>query len=266
MQISTLSSFFMGFLLLVFVSCNKETINNEAPDQLTNTAVAKANQDTKYNTFKGPQVDIGNGHGRTFATISHTGIPQEIGVVLTDDAFSGLPKMNTIFSLPFHQKAIKATLFEHVALGLSVLGHGLPPSGSIGAHFDFRFFMMTEAERLAIPAPPAPGFNVAPPPGYLPANYALNAPVAQIGRHWGKNVFTAGTHVDHTMIYGTWNGELTFINPIVTMTTLASGASYSVAYPQPQNFAVHGYYATKYNIYEDRKENHYVSLSDFVWR
>jgi hypothetical protein len=94
----------------------------------------------------------------------------------------------------------------------------------------------------------------------------LNAAVAQIGRHWGDNVFTAGQTVQHTMILGTWNGQLTFINPIVTLTTLASGQSYSVNYPQPQFFAEHGYYPTRYNIYEDDKGRHYVTLSHFVWR
>ena len=252
---------------VIFSSCKKEREieNNTNKPTVSEAANAKANQDLKFNTFKGPQIEVGAGYGRTFATISHTGVPQEVGVILTEEAFTGLPTVNTIFSLPFHHKAIEATLFEHVALGLSVGGHGLPPSGFIGAHFDFRFFMMTEEERLAIPAPPAPGFNVAPPAGYLPANYALNAPVAQIGRHWGENIFTAGVIVNHTMIYGTWEGVFTFINPIVTVSTLTNGASQSVAYPQPQFFAEHGYYPTKYNIYADNK-GHYVTLSDFVWR
>ena len=242
---------------LVSTSCQKE-------HGLFNKANIKA--DTKYNTFFGPQTEVGAGNARTFGTISHTGVPQEIGVELTDKAFSGLPDVNTIYSLPFHHKAGEATLFTHVALGLSAHGHGLPPSGSIGPHFDFRFFMIPEEERLAIPAPPAPGFNVAPQPGYLPENYALNAPVAQIGRHWGENIFFPGMVVPHTMILGTWNGAFTFINPIVTLTTLTSGTSASVSYPQQQFFARHGYYPTKYNIYKDEKGRHYVSLSHFVWR
>jgi hypothetical protein len=266
MQRSTFSLFFILCFALFFSSCTKETREKEAVEQATLSAPGKANQALKFNTFYGPQEQVGEGHARTFVTISHTGVPQEVGVIFTDKAFSGLPATNTIYSLPFHHKAGEATLFTHVALGLSVHGHGLPPSGSIGPHFDFRIFMMTEEQRLAIPAPPAPGFNVAPPPGYLPANYALNAPVAQIGRHWGENIFTAGMQVPHTMILGTWNGELTFINPIVTLETLRSGTSVSVAYPQPQFFARRGYYATRYNIYSDKQGRYYVSLSDFVWR
>ncbi len=225
----------------------------------------KDNPDTKSNTFYGPQEQVGEGTARTFATLSHTGIPQEVGVIFTDEALSGLPEENTLYTLHFHQKAIDATPFEDVLLGLSAHGHPLPPSGQIAAHFDVRFFMMTEQERSAIPAPPAPGFDITPPPGYLPANYVLNAALAEIGRHWSYST-VAGTIVDHTMVLGTWNGELTFINPIVTLTTLASGKSYSIAYPQPQFFAKHGYYPRKYNIYEDDKGKHYITLSNFVWR
>ncbi|MDQ3279506.1 MAG: hypothetical protein M3Q06_14360 [Bacteroidota bacterium] len=263
--------FVIGCTLLS--SCQKDLMRKESPDQTAASEPGKANQALKFNTFYGPQVEVGEGHARTFSTISHTGVPQEIGVILTDEALSGLPTQNIIYNLDFHHKAVEATLFEHVALGLSARGHGLQPTGRIEAHFDFRFFMMTLEERLAIPAPATTstgaaggGFDVLPQPGYLPSGYAWNFPVAQIGRHWSENTFTSGVHVEHTMIYGTWNGELTFINPIVTLETLASGTPVSVNYPQPEFVAKHGYYATKYNIYEDGKGRHYVSLSGFVLR
>jgi hypothetical protein len=262
MRLSILGLCFILGSTLILSSCQKEQIQH----------IKDVFQQDKDNTYKGPEVRVGNGHARTFATIGHAGVPKEVGVVLTEEALSGLPTTNTLYQLEFHPKAREASIFDHVALGLSATGHGLPPSGNIGAHFDFRFFMMSAAERLAIPAPatagyPAGGgFDVAPPAGYLPANYALNAAVAQIGRHWGENIFQTGHHVDHTMILGTWNGKLTFINPIVTLPTLATGQRYSVAYPQPQHFAEHGYYPTKYNIYEDDKGRHYVTLSNFVRR
>jgi hypothetical protein len=247
---------------LVLSSCQKEQARQ----------IKELLNPDKPNTYKGPELRVGAGHARTFATIGDGGVPKEVGVVLTKEALSGLPTTNTTYQLEFHSQAREATLFEHVALGLSATGHGLPPSGEIGAHFDYRFFMTSAAERLAIPAPATSGFpagggfDVAPPPGYLPANFAMNAAVAQIGRHWGENIFHPGHHVDHTMILGTWNGKLTFINPIVTLPTLASGQHHSVAFPQPQRFAEPGYYPTRYNIYKDDKGSHYVSLSHFVKR
>jgi hypothetical protein len=245
------------FVMLIsgfFSSCQKEHVE------------LKVSQSGKYNTFYGPQKQVGNDSARTFARISHEGMPQEIGVIFTAKALTGLPAENTFYSLAFHQKAIKATLFEHVVVGLSAHGHVMPPDGFIGPHFDVRFFMMTEEERLAIPAPPAAGFDLTPPSNYLPPNYVKNSAQAQIGRHWAESIFTAAETVNSAMVYGTWNGQVTFLAPIVTLATLSSGQSYSVTYPQPQYFARHGYYATMYNIYTDDKGRIYVSLSNFVWR
>ncbi len=115
----------------------------------------KQKPDTKYNTFKGAQVEVGNGHARSFITISHGGVPQEVGVIFTDAALSGLPTVNAPYVLELHNKALESTPFNHIALGWSANGHPLPGS-SIGPHFDVRFFMMRLEERLAIPAPPSP--------------------------------------------------------------------------------------------------------------
>ncbi len=241
---------------LFLFSCRKENIIKGVKDLIS---------PEKANTYKGPQVTVGNGLARTFVTISDKGAPQETGVIFTDEALSGLPAQGTLYVLESHRKAIEATPFTHVVIGLSPQGHPLFPTGSIGPHFDVRFYMTTPAERLAIPAPPATGFDVAPPPGYLPANYVMNAPIAQLGRHWNQSI-TTDTTLTHTMVYGTWNGEVTFLTPNATLAAMQSGAKISVAYPQPQFFAQHGYYPTRYNIYEDDKGSHYVTLSHFVWR
>ena len=127
--------------------------------------------------------------------------------------------------------------------------------------------MMSLGDRLAIPAPPAPALYVLPPTGYMPANYFPDAPARQIGRHWTDLSFVAGVSVNHTMILGSYNGKFTFVSPIVTRTALANGTSIlSIPWTQPQLFADHGFYPTKYNIYSDDKNQHYVTLSDFVWR
>ena len=243
---------------LLLFSCQKLT-------DIWHEGTGNHNQDTKYNTFKGPQVGVGNGHARSFITISHTGVPQEIGVIFTDGALSGLPTINTPYVLELHNKALGSTPFEHIALGWSANGHPLPGS-SIGPHFDVRFFMMSLEKRLAIPAPPSPGFLNLPPTGYMPANYFPDAPVPQLGMHWTDKSFITGVPVDHTLILGTWDGAFTFVSPIVVRTDLVSGQSFSISYAQPQLFAEHTYYPTKYNIYKDKKQMHYVTLSNFILR
>ncbi len=254
---------FIGSTLILF-SCQKEQRVESENDTII-AAAAKAKPDEKFNTFKGPQVTVGNGNARSFVTISHAGVPHEIGVVFTDEALSGLPTVNTPYVLELHNKALAATPFEHIALGWSANGHPLPGS-FIGPHFDVRFFMMTLQERLAIPAPPSPGYFNLPPAGYMPANYFPDAAVPLLGRHWTDQSFTPGVPVDHTLILGSFDGQFTFVSPIVVRTDLLSGQSFSISYAQPVSFAEHGYYPTKYNIYRDDKHRHYVTLSHFVWR
>ncbi|MEO6219565.1 MAG: DUF5602 domain-containing protein [Ginsengibacter sp.] len=253
-----------------FISCQKEYSLKDEPtlkDESAKTATLNmSDQETKYNTFKGPEVVVGNGYARTFITRSHTGVPQELGVIFTNEALSGLPATNTPYVLDFHPKALESTLFQHVALGWSANGHPLPGS-FISSHFDVRFFMMSLGDRLAIAAPPAPALYVLPPTGYMPANYFPDVPGPQLGMHWTDLSFVAGVPVNHTMILGSYNGKFNFVSPIVTRTELVNGTSIlSIPWTQPQLFADHGYYPTKYNIYADDKNQHYVTLSDFVWK
>ncbi|MGI8637962.1 MAG: hypothetical protein ACR2KZ_21395, partial [Segetibacter sp.] len=119
MRLSTLYLFIIGGAL-VLCSCKKENTN------------------TSYTTTKGPQVEVGEGRAQTFITVSHAGVPQEIGVIFTDDALLGLPEVNTTYVLNLPPEAIQTTLFKNVVVGLSAHGHGLPPTGSIEAHFDVR--------------------------------------------------------------------------------------------------------------------------------
>src|SRR5215216_2385992 len=138
--------------LLAISSCNKaDNLKDVTP--VTET-IHNTTRGIKSNTFKGPEVEVGNGYGRTFITMSHDDVPEELGVVLTDEALSGLPATNTPFVLDFHPKALAATPFQHVSLGWSANGHPLPNGAFITTHFDVRFFMMSFSDRLAIPAPP----------------------------------------------------------------------------------------------------------------
>ena len=87
-----------------------------------------------------------------------------------------------------------------------------------------------------------------------------------LGLHWTDQSFVAGVPVNHALILGSWDGAFTFVSPIVTRTELLTGQEFSTAYEQPQLFANHTYYPTKYNVYTDDKQMHYITLSDFVLR
>ena len=97
------------------------------------------------------------------------------------------------------------------------------------------------------------------PPGSVGAEAAM-------GKHWLPPPPSFLPFKD-VMILGTYKGQFTFIEPMVTLGFLQSGQSVSKDYAQPQKFAKAGNYPTRYNVWKDDKTgNHFVSLSHFVWR
>jgi len=253
MRLFTLRLYLLISSAIIFSSCEKGHV---LKDVLSSG---------KNNTYKGPQVQVGGGHAHSFITISHSGVPKELGIVFTHGALSELPKTFTTYVLELHKKALEVTPFKHVALGWSANGHPLPGS-FLGPHFDVRFFMMTLEDRLAIPAPPSEKLLKLPPTGYMPANYSPYVPLAELGMHWTDLSFLPGVTVNHTMILGSYDGQFNFVSPKATQLFLATGQRVSLSYGQPQLFSKHSYYPTKYNIYKDEKQLHYVTLSDFVLR
>lgn len=242
-------------LIITFTSCRKEE---------------------KENTFYGSQVHVGHGKVRSWIEVNDNKEPLRVGVEFTSGALENLPHhtaggVHPYWDIPFHPKVKELTPFDHLTVNWNPDGH--PPDFFAAQHFDIHFYMMTEAERMAIPAwSPATDalFNNYPPAGYMPANYsappgATGAEPA-MGKHWLPPPPTF-LPFNHVMILGTYNGSFNFIEPMVTLAYLKSGQSVSKDYSQPQKFAKAGYYPTKYNIWKDERTGHHlVSLSDFVWR
>lgn len=258
--------------IALFSSCKKEVSNTVKPEVLSE---AKANQEQKSNTFYGPENSFGAGKVRSFITITHTGLPQEVGVQVTANAFSGLATQPGEYSyiIPLHQKALEVTPFDHIEVDWNPFGH--PPPGIYSVpHFDFHFYKISVDQQMAIPPytdQTASLFDTPPPTGYLPAGY-IPGPggVPQMGKHW-LDVMSPefhGTAFTKTFIYGTYNGAVTFYEPMVTRAYIESTASSATAIRQPQYFSPQNtYYPTQYNVYTDsRTGDHFISLSGFVWR
>ena len=228
----------------------------------------------KLETFKGPEVVMGNGKASSWFTIDKNGVPQELGAEMTMEAFTGLTMdpanfAAATFVLPLNQKAKDVTPFDHLVINWSPHGHDPLAVFNI-PHFDFHFYTITEAERMAIP-PYMPAtaalHDKLPPTGFMPASFtATPGGVPQMGKHWADNHMH--TPFTHTMVYGSYNCKLAFVEPMITKTILEEGERITVAYDQPTQFEKAGkYYPTKYNIYMDAATHkHYVTLSAFVKR
>lgn len=252
--------------LLLLVSCQKDISSKEQKLGIAKESNKKV-QDQKYNTFYGHQVQIGDGKIRTFVTISHTGVPQEIGIEMTEGALSGLPEEHENYVLPFHKKASEVTPFDHVYFNWNPHGH--PPFFFETPHFDFHFYMVSTEEREAISATSSL-MEQLPPVSYWPQGYVPTpGGEAQMGKHWinpASPEICCGQPFTHTMIWGSYAGEMIFIEPMVTQAFLLSGQQVSMAYGQPAQFHITDtYYPKSYNVYE-RDGKHYVTLSNFVLR
>lgn len=271
----------LGSLLFLFSCSQDEMVINDLQESAPLSFTAKMKSE-KVNVFKGPQVALGYGKVRSWVSLNQkNGLPSEIGLEITPEAFKNLttennntiPADHKTIVVPLHLKAKQSTPFNHIGLNWNPNGH-LPPGVFDVPHFDIHFYMISVEEQMAIPAW-SPGtdaaFNLYPPMGYMPADYGTPPGPAtaepQMGKHWSPNNLGAYLPFSKIMIYGSYNGKFIFVEPMITLAYLLSNVDFTMDYSQPVHFAKAGNYPTKYNIYHDAKTgNTYVTLSKFVAR
>jgi len=263
--------FMLGYLLpcmvftLLFSSCQKE---EQSLPTVESDASARASQDSKSNTFYGPQLQLGNGQIRSFFTVTHEDKPLEFGVIMTSKSMQGLPSEMGASILQIHQKAKPLTPFDHVMIDWNPTGHEPNPLYGV-PHFDFHFYMIGMDQVMNIM--PGPKMEILPPPGYMPDTYfPTPGGVPMMGKHWldSNAPELQGIPFTKTFIYGSYDGKVIFYEPMITRATLMEGKDCTLPFGVPAMFSpVNKWYPTKYNIRTDSKTGDItVSLSDFVWR
>lgn len=212
----------------------------------------------------GPAVTVGGGTARTYVRLDDAGAPVAVGVVLTEGALTGLP---TGDGHGDHSHDVSYTLrlpagatdlpFDHIDFGWNPHGH--EPEGLFTLpHFDVHFYMIPEAERMAwTPADPAfaeKGMR-APAERYLPAGYIAppgSAPVPMMGLHWldaaDPTYAPGGPAFSEVFLWGSYDGEIVFAEPMITLAFLQSGQQVDEALAQPAAFAQAGRYPTRYAV------------------
>jgi len=66
-----------------------------------------------------------------------------------------------------------------------------------------------------------------------------------------------------TFIFGAYQGEITFWEPMITLDVLRKTTEACRAIRQPQGFQRSGYYPTKYCVRQGTRAQRTVSLEDF---
>ncbi|MBE9160387.1 DUF5602 domain-containing protein [Nodosilinea sp. LEGE 06152] len=240
------------------------------PEPIASMASVSEDSPSQPSVIEGTPQSLGNGTIRTYVALDGHNYPQEVGVIITEEALTELPQEGTELLLPLPFQA-ESTAIDHIALDWRPHGH--PPEPIYGdAHFDIHAYTITPAEREAITAQGADLEKTykTPAPEYIPAGYVLAPDSAEprMGAHWVAPTaaeFQGHPHgFEHTLIYGFYNGAIAFIEPMVSLDFLASQQDFEGAFALPQSYARRGLYPTRYRVaYSEATQEYVVALTNF---
>ncbi|MBD8506923.1 DUF5602 domain-containing protein [Hoyosella sp. G463] len=222
---------------------------------------------------RGPVVAVGEGEASTFVTVDAEDNPREVGIRLTEGALEGLPDEPdappTVWLLELPESA-GSTMFNHVSLDWASSGHE-PPGLFDKPHFDMHFYMVDETDVADIvPTDPEFGAKAAnlPDEPYMPEGYMVPPEppvemqgVPNMGVHWldSADELVPGEYVfESTLVMGSWDGEFTFVEPMITREWLLGKPSLEQDIPQPEAFTRDGYFPTTYSVDFDEDTSEYV--------
>lgn len=238
----------------------------------------------------GAPVQIGQGQARSYALYAQDGdrVPVEFGVALDSLALEGLPTQGAMLELPLALPADPVLPYRYVVLNWNPEGH--PPEEVYGVpHFDFHFYMTPRSEVEAI-LPSDPNFarkaNHVPEGDYLPPFYIVpvapgeevaSAAEPRMGVHWvdvrspelqgmlgNPSAYEPFTT---TFIYGSWDGRITFLEPMISRAYLLTHPDVVLPISQPAAVPEAGWYPGAYRIVYDRDAKEYrIGLTDLSRR
>lgn len=214
-------------------------------------------------TFYGPAVQLGNGNLRSFVQNDASGRSKTLGVVFPESALSGLSDEMQHLQLQLPRQ-LSDTPFDHIGFDWNPEGHE-PPGVYDLPHFDIHFYMISSAERMQIGAND-PLSEKLPEAKYMPASYiALPGSVPMMGKHWidPASPELHGEVFTQTFLMGSYNEEVTFYEPMITVDYLEEKLTEEFDLPLPLDYQQKGkYHPTGYSIsYNPVKKEYTVSLT-----
>jgi hypothetical protein len=234
--------------------------------------------DCKKDFVFGTPAAVGNGMAFSWVRMDpETKKPVAIGVTLTETALEGLPEelegdmeaMEYRLDLP---RNIDGIPFNHVGLDWVPKGH-IPVGVYDVPHLDVHFYLIDWETRSRITAtgddievcrkPLGEGFMA---PGYI---LPPEVEIPLMGAHWidpTSQEFN-GKPFESTMLYGSYNGVLAFIEPMVAVSYLKKKPDQEWDMKVPTRYAGAGYYPTKYKVsYNADRREYSISLEGLQMR
>jgi hypothetical protein len=209
-------------------------------------------------TYYGEAVLVGDGTANVFVTTSLNGTPTEIGITFHGDSLKNLPMHDHLYLLPL-PKEIDVPPYKHVSLDWNAHGH--EPTGVYGVpHFDYHFYFTSfdDREKITCTGEDEARCMKRPPAEEIPQYYIAGpSGVPQMGLHWVdvRSPELNGHPFTVTFIYGSYDGKMTFVEPMIALSFLQLHGEADFVISTPQKYPQPGYYPQRYNL-------HYVSPDD----
>lgn len=217
-------------------------------------------------TVYGETQKAGKGSIRTFVRLNEAGKPAQVGVAVSEATINSLPMEDTFWSLAI-PKGAESTHLKHVFFGW--MPHGHEPDGVYNVpHFDCHFYYSSHDERVSI-TDNDPRFAKHPDAAYVPEKHIGVHPLAQMGVHWVDTTSPElnGKPFTTTFIYGSLDGQVTFVEPMFTLAFLKKVQNERVPVKQPAKVAKPGLYPTSYAFTYNAAEKQYeIVLDDLTER
>ncbi|MFV0591833.1 MAG: DUF5602 domain-containing protein [Draconibacterium sp.] len=242
-------------------ACQKEEIISSEDEGLT------ALKDASMNTFYSSTSAVGNGVVRAFVTQDKDGVPLEVGINISAKALEKLPNemMQYVFELP---KGKGSNFYTHVLFDWNPMGHE-PPGIYDLPHFDIHFYIISNEARMDIPPMDTTYLDPAPDSKYIPPlHMELKGLVPGMGAHWVDvtSPELSGATFTKTFIWGSYNQEFVFWEPMITREYLLSMPDEIIPIPQPEAYQKSGWYASDYKIsYSSTKKQYTISLVNLMY-
>lgn len=229
----------------------------------------------KEGYYSGQQVQVHDGAAWTWIRTDKDGAPVQLGLTINEAALNSVPEgeegdgdhnhhENNYF-VPLPAKASETTPFKTLMLNWNPSGHE-PDDVYTIPHFDIHFYMVSEQEIMNTTNEEK--MNNLPDAQYLPATYISPMPgIPMMGRHWidVTSPELNGETFTETFLYGSYDGKVTFMEPMITLDFLKQTSNYQRNIPQPTKYKTAGYYPTKMRVVKQNGGTNII-LDGFVFR
>jgi hypothetical protein len=255
--------------------------------------------------ISGAYQTVGKGMISSYAELDRNGVPLAIGIAFDTQALEQLPvEMSDghqcfdrngdgtidpqmecnrwhewILPLPSDVAGRTDIPFKWAQVNLNPMGH-IPPGIYDKPHFDVHFFLEGISETFAIQSGPCgpefvrcDQFKLATkpvPPNYIHSDYkSVDAVAPAMGNHLIDLTSPEfhGQKFTRTMIYGSYDGKITFYEEMLTLDYLRSQTEKCNPIKPSRAVALSGYYPTVSCIRHDPAKKEYsVSLEKFTLR